>query len=347
MKNPGQIKASHTNRPWIRSGVILAIIEFLEREGHDAKAILGDSAFHMAEASNAYRQVDLEFMWQIFQAAVDATGRHDWCLRLGLEADLAQLGPWGFSFINAPTLGDALWDFVRYGPTFQTHTLWGMNRGKKRTHVEYCAYRKDLTGWEVDAEVSVAYIMGIVNSLCRTRITPLEIHMDHAPMCDDNVYVRHLGIKPYFNRKTNRIFYPSELMKKAVAGADPNLYRIICRHLDDLAASMPSEYSMTELVSNNIRRGLGSDTVGLDHVAAELGLNPRTLQRRLVDEGTSFQEVFDRVRFDVARYYLERTTFDVLEIAIELGYSQPSTFNRAFKRWTGATPGAYRTASRT
>jgi AraC-like DNA-binding protein len=75
-------------------------------------------------------------------------------------------------------------------------------------------------------------------------------------------------------------------------------------------------------------------------------LSPQTLRRRLKEENTSYQEIKDHLRRDQAIYYLSRNDYPINEIAHLIGFTEPSTFHRAFKKWTGLTPGAYRQGER-
>ena len=96
---------------------------------------------------------------------------------------------------------------------------------------------------------------------------------------------------------------------------------------------------------SQIRRLLGRDCrhwPDLDGVARQLNTSPQTLRRRLHEQGTSFQELKDQLRRDLAIYHLGRRELPIQEIAEQLGFSEPSAFHRAFKKWTGLTPGAYR-----
>ncbi|HWO08502.1 MAG TPA: helix-turn-helix transcriptional regulator, partial [Polyangiaceae bacterium] len=77
-------------------------------------------------------------------------------------------------------------------------------------------------------------------------------------------------------------------------------------------------------------------------IARRLGLGERTLQRRLRDEGTSFAALLDEARAELARSYLGDSKLAIFEVAYLLGYSEPSAFNRAFRRWTGKSPREYR-----
>jgi AraC-like DNA-binding protein len=85
----------------------------------------------------------------------------------------------------------------------------------------------------------------------------------------------------------------------------------------------------------------------MDSVATQLAISPRTLQRKLESEGTSFGEILDDSRQRAALEYLSRPEMSISETAFMLGFSEPSTFYRAFRRWTGKTPAQYRRASTT
>lgn len=114
------------------------------------------------------------------------------------------------------------------------------------------------------------------------------------------------------------------------------------------------EYSPADLLArpdggasliSQIRRLLGRDCSNwpdLDAVAQQLHMSPQTLRRHLREEGSSFQELKDHLRRDLAIYHLGRDELSIQDIAEQLGFSEPSAFHRAFKKWTGLTPGAYR-----
>jgi len=96
---------------------------------------------------------------------------------------------------------------------------------------------------------------------------------------------------------------------------------------------------------SQIRRLLGRDCSSwpdLETVAQQLHISPQTLRRHLREEGSSFQELKDHLRRDLAIYHLGRDELSIQDIAEQLGFSEPSAFHRAFKKWTGLTPGAYR-----
>lgn len=110
----------------------------------------------------------------------------------------------------------------------------------------------------------------------------------------------------------------------------------------DLLVKYRDQASLTERIRRVLRRHLHEELPSLEEVSASLAMTPQTLRRRLQREGQGFQAIKDSLRRDVAVEYLSRPDLTLIEIAEKLGYSEASTFHRAFKAWTGLAPGAYR-----
>ncbi|WP_433263501.1 AraC family transcriptional regulator [Actinosynnema sp. CS-041913] len=119
------------------------------------------------------------------------------------------------------------------------------------------------------------------------------------------------------------------------------------RFLRNSPAELLSRRDYGADASSQVRRMLGSGVVGLENVAARLGVSAPTLRRKLAAEGTSFREVREQLLRDQAVASLVRGGESVEELALRLGFSEASAFHRAFKRWTGNSPGAYRTGAAT
>ncbi|MEU5696063.1 AraC family transcriptional regulator [Actinosynnema sp. NPDC020468] len=117
------------------------------------------------------------------------------------------------------------------------------------------------------------------------------------------------------------------------------------RFLRNSPAELLSRRDYGADTSSHVRRMLGGGVVGLDAVAGRLGMSPATLRRKLTAEGTSFREVREQLLRDQAVASLVRGGESVEELALRLGFSEASAFHRAFKRWTGSSPGAYRTGA--
>ena len=135
--------------------------------------------------------------------------------------------------------------------------------------------------------------------------------------------------------------FPASLLSHPVRGADPELRRILEK---SVAAYWAVEQpTVTHTVTRMLRARVIFPDISLEAVASEMSMQPRTLNRRLQAEGKSFRQLVNEARFEVARQLLAGTRMDVTNVALALGYADPSGFTHAFQRWSGAAPSEWRT----
>lgn len=144
-----------------------------------------------------------------------------------------------------------------------------------------------------------------------------------------------------------KLVLPSALLDAPVATADPDLARFFEELLGQRAAAVGRGEGDTLLsdVRRAVAQALAEGTPSLNQLAGQLGTSPRTLQRRLLDAGTRFSQVIDDVRHDLALTHLKNPTLGIAEIAFMLGFDEVASFHRAFRRWQGTTPGAFRSVA--
>ncbi|MBY8852635.1 AraC family transcriptional regulator, partial [Saccharothrix sp. MB29] len=141
-----------------------------------------------------------------------------------------------------------------------------------------------------------------------------------------------------FGAPTTTLTFDTRFLRMPVVQDEAALRRF----LRNSPAELLSRRDYGADASSQVRRMLGGGVVGLDNVAARLGVSAPTLRRRLTAEGTSFREVREQLLRDQAVASLVRGGESVEELALRLGFSEASAFHRAFKRWTGTSPGTYR-----
>jgi AraC-like DNA-binding protein len=193
-------------------------------------------------------------------------------------------------------------------------------------------------------EAFVAILVEIGRRISGGRFTALRVWFAHRRPERTDELERFFGCALAFDRETNGLVFPAAQLELPCVTADPTLLPILDRHahllLDALPAAAPAD--LVERLRAQLRATLGHGDPSADHAAAGLRLSRRTLQRRLAERGTSFQQVLDEVRAELARRYLDDPRLSLGEIAFLLGYSELRPFLRAFKRWTGTTPGQMR-----
>lgn len=134
---------------------------------------------------------------------------------------------------------------------------------------------------------------------------------------------------------------PKALLARPLAQSNPPLRNLLRQHAESLLARLPSasvQARVTALLGTQLSRG----EPGRAALAQALGMSERTLQRRLAEEGSSYQQLLADTRRQLAERYLQEGQLPATDIAMLLGYSEPSVFFRAFRHWTGRTPGEYR-----
>lgn len=145
-----------------------------------------------------------------------------------------------------------------------------------------------------------------------------------------------------FGAETNGFALPAADLDAPLPGADPALLLHLDAHAEQALLHTPAPGGLAVHVRQRLREHLGKRLPSVSEVARQLRMSSRTLQRRLADEGTNFQTLLDAVREEQARLYVREPQRALDEVAWLLGYSERSTFLRAFRRWTGTTPGQYR-----
>ena len=150
-----------------------------------------------------------------------------------------------------------------------------------------------------------------------------------------------LGCDVIFGAKENRLYFPATLLSHASPHAEPELLDLHERFASEQVARLEKK-DIVGQVERIVAELLDSGEVTLDAVAERLGIKPRTLRTRLTEAETSFNQVLADFRYRLARQLLATTDESIDEIVYLTGFSEPSTFYRAFKRWSSMTPIEYR-----
>jgi AraC-like DNA-binding protein len=177
------------------------------------------------------------------------------------------------------------------------------------------------------------------------RDVATEVRFLHAPPPWVAALRERFGCKLVFSAPAAGILFPHASLATPSQRADPRLEEIVERHaLDVLRADPPAE-TLADHVAAAVRAALPDGLPPMRRIAKALALSERTLRRRLADQRLTFERVRDAELERLARELLSRRASSIEEVAYLLGFSEARAFQRAFKRWTGRTPGAFRAES--
>ena len=190
--------------------------------------------------------------------------------------------------------------------------------------------------------MTLATVAALTRLLTDADWSPLEIKFKHRAPRNTAEHERLFGSTISFGGAANQVVFDAKTLSLPVVKADPRLCALLDRHAEALLAKYPRQDTLIDRVRSIIRNELNGGDPSLERVAGELALSPRTMQRRLREQGSSHQELLDQLRRDLAISYLREPEMALCEVAYLLGFSESSAFHRAFKRWTGMTPGEFR-----
>jgi AraC-like DNA-binding protein len=190
-------------------------------------------------------------------------------------------------------------------------------------------------------EYALAHALAAGRRETSLALRPVRAFFAHARPPDLAPLCRFFGtVDLSFGAESSGFVVPSGQLDAPTRGADDRLLATAVDLAEAALGARPSSRPASSLVAERLSASLPE--VSLEAVAAALKMSPRTLQRRLGQEGTGFAEVLDGVRQELARRLVRGSTLPLSEIAFRLGFADLATFSRAFKRWTGTPPGTYR-----
>lgn len=329
----------------VRMGPLRPAAALLREHGVDPVRILAECGL----PPGAFDEPDLRIAFRaaacLVQRGAWAARRPDFGLLMGQRLDFADLGLLGLLVQRAPTVGGALDSLVRFFHLQDRGSVAYLSRPEPRlAALGYAIYEADTPGIGLAYDMVIAMAMTTLRGLCGPAFRAAQVQLAHTAPADMAPYRRFFGAPVVFDAPHCEVRFESRWLAaaNAGAGADAIAHALARGVAHDVAHG--AERRLTETVRGVVRTLVMSASLSGPGVAAALGLHERTLRRRLVAEGASLLELIAEARFDVARQLLQETRLPLADIADALGYAETSNFVRAFRGWTGCTPGRWRGA---
>ena len=245
---------------------------------------------------------------------------------------------------SSPTIGEGLERAIRFQRLLHDQAASELSRGPQGMTYLHRIGDATFRAPRHAIEFGFAQLVHLVRRATGQPITPAWVEFQHAAPSDRSHHARLFGPEIRFNSSSDRLHFDQKTCELPSLVADPALGELVMAHARALLARLPEDRSVAAQVRRALAAELPGKLLGVDAVAASLSLSKRTLQRRLRDEGTSFDEIADELRRHLSERYLGEQRFSVQETAFLLGYSDVSAFHRAFSRWTGRSPARFREA---
>lgn len=275
----------------------------------------------------------------ILQAAVEASGCDHIGLLLGRNADLGNTGPLRFVMLNAPTVREALKSLLDFGPIWYPAISLALNVEDDFAHLRV-SMKQPCPG---DDQILMAYLAAIVKILhivLGQTWHPASVHIARRAPASSTPFRAFFGCPVYFDQAANEVWFPRGLLdqqRRAVSG-DAGLETFVRAQLTELRGQDDFVVQVRETIRSLLPRG----ECTIERVSALFHLHRQTLHRHLARRGTTFEQLVEEVRRDVAARLLTVTNLPIAEISTMLGYGSQSSFTRAFGRWYASSPRQWR-----
>jgi AraC-like DNA-binding protein len=189
-------------------------------------------------------------------------------------------------------------------------------------------------------DLGMAAAFTILQALCGPAWAPTDLLLVHRPVASRKPYDRLFGVRVQFGSDRNAILFTATWLDRRVHGANAAKRALLERELAVMAQQHP--LPAATVARRALIACIAGGSVSVEAVAAAMALHPRSLNRRLAQEGTSVFELLKTVRFQIARDLLENTALPVGEIASTLRYATIGAFSRAFRLWSRESPSDWR-----
>lgn len=275
-------------------------------------------------------------LWQAFEDSVDIASLP---LLIGQAISVEAFDPPIFASLCSPNLNIAMQRLSAYKKLICPMML-AVDIGPAVTTITLDCYMNEGAIPRNLAISELVFLTQLVRLGTRHRVIPCGVIVPTIP--DDlSAYVEYFGITPR-QGKVIRVSFASEDATRPFLTANESLWTCFEPELRKRLSSLDATATMSARVKAVLLEGLPAGEYSIEFVARQLAVSKRTLQRQLKDESTSFIGILNTTRQQLAQHYLNSLSLSQGEIAFLLGFQEVNSFIRAFKDWTGVTPGAYR-----
>jgi AraC-like DNA-binding protein len=331
-------------RGTVRVAPLMALLPLLRERGIDPAGVLSAFGYDVAFFDEPDNVLPFDVGTRLLEHCADITNCDHFGLLVGQRGGLSVLGPVGFLMQSSPDVRAALQALGRFLHIHDRGAVVGVNEQGGFAALSYAVMQAGSIGRGHVLDTAIAIATNLMRALCGSGWRPTEVRLAHRAPADPALFRKFFGATVRFDADQSAVLFPSHWLDQPIPSADPLLHRMMEQRITQLQALGAEQ--LVDQLRRLLMAWVTEPHLSLERVAAQIGINPRTLNRRLAVEGTSFAQLRDEARREAACGLLRDTETSVTEIASLMCYADAAAFTRAFRRWTGKAPAAWRVASR-
>lgn len=315
------------------------VMQELARRGLDVERIAGETGLEMRTLNRPDAWIPFIKHAALLEIAAHETGDNFFGLHIATRVDPRDFGALGYIGLSSRTLGDALFNLERYLATvteaFRIELLFDDDHAQVKFQPIHSAFFRHRQAIEFGRALFVKAYQFFTGS----EIAPVEVQFVHRFDGNTQEHRQILGCPVSFGHNQDQIILNRRDLATPIETADDRLLKILVSYCEELlkknARSKPEFITRLQRCIIDL---LPTGQAKARRVAIEIGMSERTLVRHLAEMGTSFSEVLNQLRHELALKYLRQPELNLTQVAFLLGYSNQSAFSAAFKRTTGRAP---------
>ena len=339
------------DKPAILAGTVSVaylqgLVEYLQRQGIAPEALLAHAQLGPEVLGQRDQCIAASAYLALLSEGVRLSGDPFLGLHLGESVRPGYYGVLGYLIMSCATLADALHRQARYASLVGNLGQVVLDDEPARLDGEaLVAHRWQPLLAQQQRQLSEETLAGWVSFgrwISGLDIAPTEVRFQHSAPADTSEHARIFRCPVLFDQPDNALVFPRRLLAAPLSQADAQVRGMLDAYADRLLAELNQGHGVLDRARLELARQLPEQGADLEAIAAALALTPRTLQRRLRESGLSFSQLVDETRQQLVLHYLRDPALELAEIAFLVGFSEAGSLARAFRRWTGTSPGEYR-----
>lgn len=263
-------------------------------------------------------------------------------LRCGASMQCDEYGALGLAWKAAPTLMGSFARVERYARLWTSvveYELRPTDRGM--LFILHRSGERRL-GLRLSNEATMASAVSISRQVSQVAFAPIEVHFRHSPPRTLALHEAYFGCPIHFDSDLDALLISADALARPNMLGDEGITRFLLSHLDSELRAIGADESLEAQTRDAIARSLSEGLPRMADIARGLGMSARSFHRRLSEHGLSFQTLAETTRRELAEGLLRDERYSLAEVAFLTGFSEQSSFTRAFKRWVGRTPASFR-----
>jgi len=316
----------------------------LEESGASASAVLRKAGLPQRYLSEARVLLKTEELFALWRAVGEVSVNPAIGLQLGTETKTERFSPSGLAALSTENFGAAVEQMARYKQLTCPEEIL-----QEKEDEEWGIQFRWLLANEVEPPVLIeccfAWVLSIARHGTGTRLSPLCVEFVQ-PRLHTKTIERHFGCPVVCGGPRNAIVFRATDARRPFVTRNAELLAMLAPQFEEELRRENADETFLERVRLAVQQKLTGRRPTIEAVADTLHVSSRTLQRRLQDEGFSFQRVLEDARHQLARHYLNNSVLELNEAAYLLGYEDANSFVRAFRTWEGVPPARWREEQR-